>query len=111
MPPEQNVVDNQFMLMVQNDLQDMKQSMSKIAEALTKIAVLEEKHQMLSATLLRVVDKLETLEKAHTEIRTEQIKQETTVKVAMRSIQVAWGVIGSGVLYVGWQILKMVAAG
>lgn len=95
---------------IQDDLADMKSSMSKIADALSKIAVLEERHSAMTKNLVRVMEKLEDMDKRQNAMELVQVRQETTVKVTIKAIQVAWGVIGAGVLYGVWQFIKMVAA-
>lgn len=93
---------------IQGDLEDMKASMSRMADALTKIAVLEEKHQVMAATMLKITEKIDTLSDKYGELFIEQVRQQTTVKVSLKAIQIAWGVIGSALLYGGWQVVKMI---
>lgn len=95
---------------IQDDLADMKSSMSKIADALSKIAVLEERHSAMTQSLMRVTEKLEDIGKRQNALELAHVKQETTVKVTLKAIQVAWGVIGAAVLYGVWQFIKLVAA-
>lgn len=106
---ESQLIENNFQS-IQGDLADMKSSMSKMADALAKIAVLEERHQVMSATMLRIMEKLENLDAKQNELTLAQVKQDTTIKVSMRAIQVAWAFIGSGVLLGAWQVVKLVAA-
>jgi len=84
---------------IQTDIADMKSSMSKIAEALTKIAVLEEKHQTISTTMIKILDRIEVMDRRQTALElavaTAKARQDTAVK----SISVAWTVLGSGILY------------
>jgi hypothetical protein len=95
---------------IQTDLEDMKTSMSRMADALTKIAILEEKHQVMAGTMLKITEKMDSLSEKHNDLFIEQVRQQTTVKVTLKAIQVAWAVIGSGLLYGGWQVIKMIAA-
>jgi uncharacterized coiled-coil DUF342 family protein len=93
---------------IQGDLEDMKASMSRMADALTKIAILEEKHQVMAQTMLKITEKIDALTDKHNALHVEQVKQQTTLKVSMKAIQVAWGVIGSGLLYGAWQVVKLI---
>lgn len=95
---------------IQADLEDMKTSMSKMADALSKIAVLEERHQTMSANMLRVTEKLEKIAERQSVLELAHVKQDTTIKVTVKAIQVVWAVIGTGVLYGVWQIMKMLAS-
>lgn len=94
---------------IQGDLEDMKASMSKMADALSKIAVLEERHQTMAANMLHVTEKLEKIAETQNALQLEHVKQATTVKVTVKAIQVIWGVIGGAVLYGVWQIMKIIA--
>lgn len=93
---------------IQSDIQDMKSSMAKIADALTKIAVLEERHQVMQAAMNRIVEKLDAIDQRQATLEIEHVKQQTTLKVSLRSLQVAWAVLGSGMLYGAWQVVKMI---
>ena len=94
---------------IRDDLEDMKVSMSRMADALTKIAILEEKHQVMAATMLKVTEKIDALASKQNDLFVEQVRQETAVKVALRAVQVVWAVVGSALLYGAWQIVKIVA--
>lgn len=106
--PESHLFDTSLKV-IQDDLADMKSSMSKIADALSKIAVLEERHSAMTQSLVRVSEKLEDMDKRQNLLEMAQVRQETTVRVTIKAIQVAWGVIGAGVLYGIWQFIKLVA--
>jgi predicted nucleic acid-binding Zn-ribbon protein len=108
MSSAEQLIETSFKV-IQGDLEDMKASMSKMADALSKIAVLEERHQTMSANMLHITEKLEKIAERQSMLELAHVKQDTTVKVTVKAIQVIWGVIGGGVLYGVWQIMKMVA--
>lgn len=84
---------------IQSDITDMKSSMSKIAEALTKIAVLEEKHQTISTTMIKILDRIEVMDRRQTALELAQATQSARQDTAVKSIQVAWTILGSGLIY------------
>lgn len=94
---------------IRNDLEDMKASMSKMADALAKIAVLEERHQVMTSTQMRILEKLEKLDDRQNSLEMAQMRQATTIKVSVNALKVAWGVLGAGVLAGVWQFIKMIA--
>lgn len=94
---------------IRNDLEDMKASMSKMADALAKIAVLEERHQVMTSTQMRILEKLEKLDERQNNLEMAQMRQATTIKVSVNALKVAWGLLGAGVLAGVWQFIKMVA--
>jgi hypothetical protein len=94
---------------IQSDLEDMKASMSKMADALSKIAVLEERHQTMAASMLHITEKLEKTAERQAVLEMAHMKQDTTIKVTVKAIQLIWGVVGGAVLYGAWQVVKMLA--
>lgn len=94
---------------IRNDLEDMKVSMSKMADALAKIAVLEERHQVMSSTLMRLLEKQEKIDERQNALELSQMQQATTVKVSVNALKVAWTVLGAGILAGAWQLIKMIA--
>ena len=104
--PNPQLTEAHFQLL-QADMADLKVSMGKIAEAITRLAVLEERHQSMQTAMNRVVEKLDAIDARQSALELSQVKQETTLKVSLRAIQVAWAVLGSGLLYGGWQLIKL----
>lgn len=102
--------DSTTLSIIQGDLSDMKTSMSKMADAISKIAILEERHQAMHNTMLRALEKIEKQGERISALEMEQVKQQTTIKVSIKAIQIAWALIGAGVLYGAWYVIKMVAA-
>jgi hypothetical protein len=94
---------------MQSDLHDMKTSMSKMADAISKIAVLEERHQAMHNTMLRTLDKLEEQQVEINSIKLAQAKQDTAIKVSIKAIQIAWAILGSGLLAAAWFVVKTMA--
>lgn len=94
---------------IQGDLEDMKASMSKMADALAKIAVLEERHQVMSSTLMRILEKLDKVDARQNSLEMAQMRQSTTIKVSVNALKVAWGVLGAGILAGVWQFIKLIA--
>jgi vacuolar-type H+-ATPase subunit E/Vma4 len=93
---------------IQSDMADLKVSMGKVAEAITRLAVLEERHQAMQSAMNRVVEKLDSLDARQSAMEIAQVKQDTTLKVSMRAVQIAWVVLGSGLMYGAWQLIKLV---
>lgn len=96
---------------IQADITDMKSSMSKIAEALTKIAVLEEKHQTISTTMIKILDRIEIMDRRQTALELAQATQKARQDTAVKSIQVAWTVLGSGLIYGAIHVIQLVVKG
>lgn len=109
MPPATDHSTDAAFQIIRNDLEDMKASMSKMADALAKIAVLEERHQVMSSTLMRILEKLDKVDSRQNNLEMAQMRQATTIKVSVNALKVAWTVLGAGILAGVWQFIKMVA--
>jgi hypothetical protein len=96
---------------IQEDLSDMKSSMGKIAEAVTRLAVLEEKHHGTVLALERILVRVERDEERINSVEKVQIRQDAAIGAYMKAVQGAWAVLGAGVLYVGAQIVTFVTHG
>ena len=94
---------------MQVDMEDMKNSMSKIAEALTKIAVLEEKHQAISSAVLKALEKIESVEARQSAMEMTNIKQSTAISTAIKAVVVAWAVLGTGITALVWKVVSAFA--
>lgn len=97
MPVDLGVLEEQVNN-VQKDVGEIKGALSQIASAITKLAVLEDRHQN---TLARV-DKLETRLQANvdktSELEKAQIKAFAMAEGASRAIKIVWMVIGAAVV-------------
>lgn len=125
--PEANAVLAQMDEM-KIDMKEIRSSISKIAEALTRLAVLEEKSHSHAATLERVVLKVDRIEERQRDAETirdvvarntqriemveakaeatkiGQIEFNAEVKGITKTIKVMWTAFGAGVLYLGSQL-------
>lgn len=89
------------------DLSDIKSSMGKIAEALTRLALLEERHSVVVSTTRQIEERQTRFDDRLDRIEKEQIRYEATASTAGKAIKMVWAVVGGGVIYVGAEIIKM----
>ena len=86
----------------------VRESMQEIAKAVTRLAVLEEKH---NATALKC-DALE--EKQNDLAKTVQLNDRNTAVYIAKSDGITtamgwmWGAFGTGILYIGWQVVVFI---
>lgn len=116
------------------ELAGIRNSMGQIAEAITRLAVLEEKHQGIVTIVNKVVDKVDALEdrqaknEMHRELvlqfveevkklgaaigqmQLDQASMRGQAKGASKVVQVMWTVMGSGVLAIAAALLKIAFA-
>lgn len=114
MPPDAQEVatalDHSFQLhRMQLDMVDIKTSMSKIADALTKIAVLEEKHQTVSTVQIKMIEKVDGLEKRQAALELTNAAHVSAVQTASKAVAVAWAVLGAGILALAAKIITSFA--
>lgn len=86
------------------DVNDMKNSMSRVADALTKFAILEERHTNFTTTFAKahsdLLEQTSNLAKRVTDLEKEQIRSETRVQSAMTAVKVIWIVFGGAFTFV-----------
>ena len=104
---DREAIDRRFD-QVTNDLSDIKSSMGKIAEALTRLALLEERHSVVVSTTRRIDERLVEIDHRLDEVEKQQIRVDATTNTAVKAAKVAWAVLGAGVLYVGGKVISLV---
>jgi DNA repair ATPase RecN len=121
----------QEMFSMKEDISDIKNSMGKIAEALTRLAVLEEKHTAVAQVTNRILERIESIERTQhdKEVSKETISRlfdsidKTTAAFSshreayitdkaqadgvIKTIKALWVVVGSLVLWVGGKIIML----
>ena len=81
------------------ELTEVKAVLSEIARALTKIVLIEERYQLLSADVHDLKQRVASVERQNL---IESVQKRTMLKVG----KIGWTVIASGGLFVAWQILN-----
>jgi uncharacterized coiled-coil protein SlyX len=96
---------------VQRDVGEIKGALSQIAAAITKLAILEERHQATQVRVEKLEDRLIETNKAVTKLNETNIEHVATVKGMASTLKVVYtilaGILGSGAV-VG--IARFVAA-
>jgi len=102
---------------LREDFSDMKGSMSKVAQALTTLAVLEERHQTVAATTNKILSRIEKIEERQINMDKREFSMielakkvdtaESRVKLLedQRNLQTGQINGASGVIKVLWAVL------
>jgi hypothetical protein len=87
---------------VQHDVGEMKGALTQIASALTKLAILEERHQATQVRVEKVEDRLVETNKAVTKLNETNIEHVAMVKGMSSTLKVVYtllaGLVGSGAI-------------
>ncbi|PLC44585.1 hypothetical protein C0Q88_07855 [Ralstonia pickettii] len=83
---------------VRSDVREMRASMAKIAEAITRLAVLEERHLSTAARLDKIESRQRDSESKVSELDKTQIKYIATLDGITKTVRILWVVGGAGVL-------------
>ena len=83
---------------VHNDMRDMKLAMSQMAEAITRLAVLEEKHLGVVNALQRVEDQVDKLDDKVQNLSLQIAEAQGRASGAGWVIKSVWGVVGAAVI-------------
>ena len=80
---------------VKEDMREIRASMSKIADAVTRLAVLESQNKTNGQRMENLEARQTSVEKESAETRLSLIKATAQLSGAMTTIKVLWAVIGS----------------
>jgi len=72
--------------------------MARMAEALTHLAILEERYQNIHINQTRLLEKVEAMVDLYQVVNTEQVKLKATLSTTWKALCVAWAVLGTGVI-------------
>lgn len=96
---------------VERAVSEIRDAVGQIADALVKIARLEERHQETRESLGRAFDRIEAVEKGHADIRVEVVKLDGALKPLQESrgwvVSAGLGVLNAvGLAIVGLVLVK-----
>jgi septal ring factor EnvC (AmiA/AmiB activator) len=94
---EMNSLANQISE-VKEDMREIRASMSKIADAVTRLAVLESQNKANGQRMENLEARQTTVEKESAETRLSLIRATAQLSGAMTTIKILWAVIGSTAL-------------
>jgi hypothetical protein len=103
--PSQTVFEQQ-MEELRTDMREMRGAVTKMAEALTKLSVLEERNLAANVAIEKIATRVEKVEEKVNGVELEQVKFESTVEGVTKTMRFMWGAFGGGVIYLGSQIIK-----
>lgn len=76
---------------IEGEMSQVRQSISKMADAIDRLSRLEEKHHVTSELAHDLKDRVEELE-------IDRVRKDTTIKIMGWGVKGIWAAIGSGVL-------------
>ena len=80
---------------VKEDMREIRASLSKIADAMTRLAVMESQNKNVSDRIDLVETQVKAAEKEGAEIRLQLIRATSQLTGAVTTIKVLWTVIGA----------------
>ncbi|TSP13967.1 hypothetical protein [Cupriavidus campinensis] len=92
---------------MRGELHEMRQGMAEIAKAVTKLAVLEERHSAVMLHLDRLNGRFESMERRMKSVEDEQLKFVTRLQMSALAIKVFWCVLGGGALFLGKRVIEL----
>ncbi|MDR9847001.1 hypothetical protein [Herbaspirillum huttiense] len=88
------------------DMRELRDTVKVIADAVTRLTVLEEKHSRTQTSVERQAQKLEKTEERMHVIELEHAKFISTAKGASAAAKVLWSAFGAGIVAVGGTLVK-----
>jgi hypothetical protein len=89
------------------DMREMRGAIVKMAEAMTKLSVLEERNSIIAIAHDKLAEKVEQGENKLSAVVLEQAKFESKVGGITSTMKMMWAVFGGGVLYLGSQAIPL----
>lgn len=94
---------------VQDDVREIRTSMTKVADALVKLAVIEERHFTTQRRVDRLEVQLDETTKKTAELEKSNIKHEAMAEGVSRTVKVIWALLGAGVIAIGAKLIHAYA--
>lgn len=89
-------VIDQLLQPIREDLSDMKTSMSKIADAVIRLAVLEDRHINSTAVMDKMIVRMEKMEERQHAYELAKTASEARVDGAVKTLRFFWVICGTG---------------
>lgn len=106
--PSQTVFE-QRMEEMQIDMREMRGAITKMADAMTKLSILEERNQVATVAIEKIANRVEKVEDKVMAAELDAARFQSKIDGMTTTMKVMWGAFGSGVLYVGSQVVKQFA--
>lgn len=103
--PSQTIFEQQ-MEELRIDMREMRTAIVKMAEAMSKLAVLEERNLAQNHTIEKLTERVEKNEDKLVHVEMEQVKFQATVDGVGKTMKLMWGAFGGGVIFLGSQVIK-----
>ncbi|HDR9086345.1 hypothetical protein [Burkholderia vietnamiensis] len=92
---------------VQGHVQEIKAGMTQVADAIVRLAVIEERHLTTRARVEKLEDRMVDVSTRTTELEKAHIKYEATFTGATWTAKVGWALLGGGALALAGKLLMM----
>lgn len=108
--PSQTIFEKQ-MEELRIDMREMRTAIVKMADAMSKLAVLEERNLAQTTTIEKLTERVGKNEDKLVHVEIDQIKFQATVDGVSKTMKMMWGAFGGGVIFLGAQLVKQFAPG
>lgn len=106
--PDQTVFERQ-MEELKSDMREMRNAISQMAAAMSKLAVLEERNVNINAEMGRMVSRITNIESDIVEMKLHRAAFNGTVNGATTTARIIWAVAGGVVASLAAPLLKLLA--
>jgi hypothetical protein len=98
--------DQDSLHILQEEMRDIRSAMSKMADALTKLSVLEERNLTANTAIEKMITRQDKLDERLTAVVLDHAKFEANIAGISTAMKWMWAAFGSGVIYIGGQVIK-----
>jgi hypothetical protein len=98
--------DQDSLQILQEEMRDIRAAVSKMADALTKLSVLEERNLIANTAIEKMMTRMDKMDERISAVVLDHAKFEARIVGMSTAMKWMWGAFGAGVVYIGGQVVK-----
>jgi ParB-like chromosome segregation protein Spo0J len=98
--------DQDSLQILQDEMRDIRATMGKMADALTKLSVLEERNLIANTAIEKMMARQDKADERLQAVILDHAKFEANIAGISTAMKWMWAAFGSGVIYIGGQVIK-----
>ena len=98
------------MLFRSDELREVRGAVTKMADALTKLSLLEERNMVVAQAIEKLAERLDKTDDKLNAVALELVKFEAKAEGMAKAMKFMWVAFGGGVTYIGAQLFKLAIA-
>lgn len=98
--------DQDSLQILQDEMRDIRATMGKMADALTKLSVLEERNLTANIAIEKMLSRMDKIDERVNAVILDHAKFEANIAGISTAMKWMWAAFGTGIVYIGNQVIK-----